>query len=99
VYEHRYSAPDVVLARLGRKIFTVVADHGAVLIGGIDDHDVWGMWSDDPAVALVAAEYVRHDIALQVIGARLDDGGLQAVWATDPELERLRDASGGPRPA
>ena len=95
-YSHRYSTPDVVLARLGRRIFTVVADHAAVLIGGIEDGDVWGMWSDDPAVTLVAAEYVRHDIALQLIGGRLEDAGLGDYWRTDPELERLRDASGVP---
>jgi HTH-type transcriptional regulator, sugar sensing transcriptional regulator len=48
------------------------------------------MWSDDPAVALVAAEYVRHDIALQLIGDRLREAGLEEFWRTDPELERLR---------
>jgi HTH-type transcriptional regulator, sugar sensing transcriptional regulator len=89
-YVHRYSEPDVVLARLGCRIFTVVADRDAVLIGGVDRTEAWGMWSDDPAVALVAAEYVRHDIALQLIGNRLRDAGLEQFWQTDPELERLR---------
>lgn len=94
VYAHRYSQPDVVLERLGRRIFTVVADHDAALIGGIDAAGHWGVWSDDPAVALVAAEYVRHDIALQLIGARLDEVGLGDYWTSDPDLERLRDSSG-----
>lgn len=89
-YVHHYSEPDVVLARLGCRIFTVVADRNAVLIGGVDGGEVWGMWSDDPAVALVAAEYVRHDIALQLIGDRLRQAGLEEFWRTDPELERLR---------
>jgi hypothetical protein len=84
----------VVLARLGRKIFTVVADHAAVVIAGIDGGDVWGVWSDDSAVALVAAEYVRHDIALQLIAERIHDQGMDDFWQTDPELERLRTASG-----
>lgn len=92
-YVHHYSEPDVVLERLGCRIFTVVADRDAVLIGGIDGSEVWGMWSDDPAVALVAAEYVRHDIALQLIGDRLRDAGLGDFWATDPELERLRSTA------
>lgn len=94
VYTHRYSSPEVVLARLGRKIFTVVADHDAVVIAGIDRGDVWGVWSDDPAVALVAAEYVRHDIALQLIAERLHDTGMDQFWRTDPQLEQLRSASG-----
>jgi HTH-type transcriptional regulator, sugar sensing transcriptional regulator len=89
-YVHRYSEPDVVLERLGCRIFTVVGDRNAVVIGGVDRSEVWGMWSDDPAVALVAAEYVRHDIALQLIGDRLREAGLEEFWRTDPELERLR---------
>lgn len=94
VYSHEYSSPEVVLERLGRKVFTVVADHAAVLIGAADRTDTWGMWSDDPAVALVAAEYVRHDIALQLIAERAQGTDLGTFWRTDPELERLRDASG-----
>lgn len=96
VHEHRFSSPDVVLSRLGCRVFTVVADRDAVLIGGADERGMWGMWSDDPAVVLVAAEYVRHDIALQVIVERADDGGLARVWDTDPDLEHLRSTAGVP---
>ncbi len=92
-YTHRFSDPDVVLESVGCKIFTVVADRGVALTGGISGEDVWAMWSNDPAVALLAAEYVRHDIAIQVIGARLDAAGLADTWAAEPELERLRVAS------
>ncbi|MEX0848028.1 MAG: helix-turn-helix domain-containing protein [Ilumatobacteraceae bacterium] len=102
VYTHRYSSPEIVFERLRRKVFTVVADHAAVLIGAVDPTDTWGMWSDDPAVALVAAEYVRHDIALQLIAERAQDTDLGTFWQTDPELERLREASSLPartRPA
>ncbi|MEN9823643.1 MAG: hypothetical protein RLZ04_2069 [Actinomycetota bacterium] len=96
VCTHRYSSPEVVLERLGRKVFTVVADHAAVLIGAVDEDNTWGMWSDDPAVALVAAEYVRHDIALQLIAERAEGTELSHFWRTSPDLERLRDASGAP---
>jgi HTH-type transcriptional regulator, sugar sensing transcriptional regulator len=89
-FVHRFSEPDVVLERLGCRIFTVVADRDAVLIGGIDGADAWGLWSDDPAVVLVAAEYVRHDIAMQLVGQRLHEAGLGEFWRSDPELERLR---------
>lgn len=92
-FEHHFSEPEVVLERLGCRIFTVVADRDAATIGGVDDGDVWCLWSDDPAVALVAAEYVRHDMALQLIGARLRESGLEEFWLTDPDLERLRAAA------
>jgi len=92
-YTHRFSDPEVVLESVGCQIFTVVADRSVALTGGISGSDVWAMWSNDPAVALLAAEYVRHDIAIQVIGARLEAAGLADTWSTDPELERLRVAS------
>jgi len=93
VIPHRYSSPEVVLDRLGTRIFTLVADHTAALVGGVDGEDVWGVWSDDPAVAMVAAEYVRHDIAIQIIGERLAAAGLADTWRDDPALEKLRAAS------
>ena len=54
---------------------------------------VWGMWSDDRAVALLAAEHVRHDIALQLTAERLTAAGLHDFWTNDADLEALRDAS------
>lgn len=93
VFTHRYSPPDVVLEALGRKVFTIVADHASVLIAAADVTEVWGVWSDDPAVALVAGEYVRHDIALQLIAERIHDASLATFWQNDPELERLRSSA------
>ncbi len=93
VYEHSYSSPAVVLERLQCRISIVVADHDQVIIGGVTDDEAWGLWSDDRAVALVAAEHVRHDIALQLIGARLHEAGLEDFWTNDSDLERLRDAA------
>jgi sugar-specific transcriptional regulator TrmB len=93
VYRHDYSAPEVVLERLGCRISIVVADHDQVMIAGITEQDSWGMWSDDRAVTLVAAEHVRHDIALQIIGERLRAAGMDDVWSTDPQLDRLREAA------
>jgi sugar-specific transcriptional regulator TrmB len=93
VYQHSFSAPDLVLERLKCRISVVVADHDEVVIAGVTDDEVWGIWSDDPAVALLAAEHVRHDIALQLIAERMEAAGLQDYWLNDPELEQLRRAS------
>ncbi len=93
VYEHRYSSPDVVLDRVGCKLSLVVADHNQVVIAGSTPEVVWGIWSDDPVVSLVAAEHVRHDIALQLVATHLDEAGLTDFWATSPDLEALRAAS------
>ncbi len=93
VYQHSYSPPDVVEERLSCRLSIVVADHDQAVVAGVTAHDVWGMWSDDTAVALLAAEHVRHDIALQLTAEHLDAAGLADFWTSNPDLEALRDAS------
>jgi HTH-type transcriptional regulator, sugar sensing transcriptional regulator len=93
-YQHRFSNPDVVETRLGCRVFTVVADRDAVLVGAAENGATWGVWSDDPAVVLMAGEYVRHDIALQVIVERIGGSELENIWTTDSVLEYLRSTSG-----
>lgn len=93
VFAHSYSSPDVVEARLGCRLSIVVADHAQATIAGVTSDAAWGMWSDDPAVALLAAEHVRHDIALQITAEHLEAAGLRDFWAGNPDLEALRDAS------
>jgi sugar-specific transcriptional regulator TrmB len=93
VYTHSYSSPDVVEQRLGCRLSIVVADHEQATIGGVAGDDVWGVWSDDRVVALLTAEHVRHDIALQLTAEHLEAAGLHEFWATNPDLEALRDAS------
>ena len=90
---HSYSSAEVVEERLQCRLSIVVADHDQALIGGVVPDAVWGIWSDDRVVGLLAAEHVRHDIALQLTAERLDQAGLGDFWAADPELEALRDAS------
>jgi len=93
VYTHSYSPPDVVEDRLQCRLSIVVADHDQAIIGGVTSDAVWGMWSDDRAVSLLAAEHVRHDIALQLTAEHLEAAGLHDFWAHNRDLEALRDAS------
>ena len=93
LYHHSYSEPEVVEDRLRCRLSIVVADHDQATIGSDTGDSVWGMWSDDPAVALLAAEHVRHDIALQLTAEHLEAAGLHEFWAHNADLEALRDAS------
>lgn len=93
-YQHRFSNPEVVEERLGCRVFTVVADRDAVLVGAAENGTTWGVWSDDPAVVLLAGEYVRHDIALQVMVERIGGSELETFWNTDAVLEYLRSTTG-----
>jgi sugar-specific transcriptional regulator TrmB len=93
-YEHRFSAKDVVLERTGARLFVICPDRRSVLIGGAVDGEMWAMSSDDPAVVLVAAEYVRHDIAMQVLVERLGEEAVDSFWHVDPALVRLQHGRG-----
>lgn len=93
VFGHSYSSPEVVQQRLDCRLSIIVADHDQATIAGVTSDAVWGMWSDDRAVALLAAEHVRHDIALQLTAEHLEAAGLHDFWAHNPDLEALRDAS------
>lgn len=93
IHEHRFSSPEVVKDRVGCELSLVVADHNQVVIAGRTPDVVWGIWSDDPVVALVAAEHVRHDIALQLVANRLEEAGLGDFWLDNPDLEALRESA------
>jgi sugar-specific transcriptional regulator TrmB len=93
-YEHRFSAKDVVLERTGVRLFVICPDRRSVLIGGALAGEMWAVWSDDPAVVLVAAEFVRHDIAMQVLVDRIGTEATDAFWHVDPALVRLQTGRG-----
>ena len=96
-YEHEYSSPEVVLDNVGCKLMVVAADRERAVIGGIDGTEVWGTYTDDVAVVAVAVEYVRHDIAMQLLMARTSgDDAIQEYWHTAGELVRLRSDHGEP---
>lgn len=95
-YLHQLSAPDVVLENLGCRLFTLVADRQATVIGGVTETGAWGVYTDNPAVVLLAVEYVRHDIAIQLFGRRFDAEEIREFWREDPDMKRLRADRGLP---
>ena len=95
-YRHTFSSPEVVLGRLGARLLVVADDRRSVLVGGAFGDETWAIWSDDPAIVLVAVEFVRHDIAMQVLVDRLGKDAVDEFWHTDPTLERLQTGAGAP---
>lgn len=90
LYEHRFSVPDVVMENLGCRLLVVAGDRREALIGGLANGSGWGVYTQDPAVVLMAVEYIRQDIALQIIADRIGHESLREFWTGDPELARLR---------
>lgn len=95
-FVHRFSDPDTVLERVGCRLLVAVVDRREAVIAGAVADRTWGLWSDDPVVALVAVEYVRHDIAMQVLVERMGPEEVASFWHTDPVLERLATGHGAP---
>ena len=77
--------------------------HGGprVLLGGFlnGSAESWGVFADDPAVVLLAVEYVRHDIAMHILVDRVGPDRVRQFWGSDPELARLRADRGSPAEA
>ncbi len=92
-FTHHYSPPEVVQEILGCRIFSVVADHQQAVIGAAEGDFIWGMWSDDPAVAMLAAEYIRHDISIQLMAAELAAAGRAEFFQSDDCFNFLRNSS------
>lgn len=94
---HMFAAPDVVLERVGCRLIVIAADRENVLIGGVvEGGSVWGVFSEDPAVVLVAIEYIRHDIAFQILVEHMGMAEVEAIYRTDPTLVRLATGRGAP---
>jgi sugar-specific transcriptional regulator TrmB len=94
---HVFAAPSVVLDRVGCRLLVIAADRREVLIGGVVERgSVWGVFSDDPAVVLVAVEYIRHDIAFQILVDRIGIDEVDRYYEVDPTLIRLATGRGAP---
>lgn len=89
-YRHRFASPEVALERVGCRLLVVASDRRNVLLGGELDEESWGVYSEDPAMVLVALEYVRHDIAIQVLAERIGPDKVEQFWYADPALSRVR---------
>lgn len=93
-YVHTISAPAVVLENLGCRLFVAVGDRAEVVMGGFDENEAWGVYTDNPAVVLVAVEYIRHDIAIQLMAGHFEGDEVLNFWNNDPQLNQLRSDHG-----
>jgi sugar-specific transcriptional regulator TrmB len=91
-YRHRFSPPDFVLDYLGYRLFVVAGDNRQSVIGGALGGDGWGVYTDNPAVVLLSIEYVRHDIAMQLLGSHFGATAVTEYVKSNPEFVHLRAA-------
>ncbi|ALS28649.1 histidine kinase [Paenibacillus sp. 32O-W] len=82
-----YMTPEVVTERTGGRLTIVARDGEEVLIANFSDESAtWAVKTCDPVLVLVATEYIRHDIMIEAITARLGPEKLDALWRNNPDL-------------
>ncbi|MEH7457143.1 helix-turn-helix domain-containing protein [Bacillus sp. JJ1127] len=86
-FHHNYMTPDVVKERMGGHLTVIARDGKEVLIANFSDHGTsWAVTTYDPALVLVATEYVRHDIIVEEITKEFGPDKLDKLWRGNIDL-------------
>ncbi|MDQ0201338.1 TrmB family transcriptional regulator [Neobacillus ginsengisoli] len=86
-FHHNYMAPEITEKRMGGRLTIVVRDHEEVLIAQFAPNTIsWAVKTTDPALVLVAIEYIRHDIAFGELTKIVGEDKVQSFWKNDPDL-------------
>lgn len=86
-FHHDYMTPDVVRDRSGGYLTIVARDGEEVIIANFSDQSTaWAVKTYDPALVLVATEYIRHDIMIEKVTEQFGPERLDALWRNDPDL-------------
>ncbi len=86
-FHHDYMPPDVVKHRIGGKLTVVTRDKEEVVIANfLDKGASWAVKTHDPALVLVATEFIRHDIMIESITRHFGPEQLDKLWRNHPDL-------------
>lgn len=86
-FHHDYMTPEVVKERLGGKLTVAARDREEVIIASLlDSSTAWAVKTRDPALVLVATEFIRHDIMIEAITHHYGPEQLDKLWRNHPDL-------------
>ncbi|HAQ08505.1 MAG TPA: TrmB family transcriptional regulator [Bacillus bacterium] len=86
-YHHNYMAPEITEKRMGGRLTIIVRDNEEVLIAQFAPNTTaWAVKTTDPALVLVAVEYIRHDIAFGELTKLVGEEKVQSFWKIDSNL-------------
>ena len=86
-YHHNYMSPEVVADRIGGHLTIAARDNEEVIIANLlNEKEAWAVKTKDPALVLVAIEYIRHDIMIEEITREFGHDKLDALWRNRPDL-------------
>ncbi|UTR10237.1 TrmB family transcriptional regulator [Evansella sp. LMS18] len=86
-YHHNYMPPEITEKRMGGRLTIIARDKKEVLIANFDpDTPAWAVKTEDPALVLVAIEYIRHDIAFGELTKKVGADQVESLWKNNHEL-------------
>lgn len=86
-YHHDFMAPEIAEKRMGGRLTIVARDTEEVLIANFAPNTAaWAVKTKDPALVLVAIEYIRHDIAYGELTKQIGADKVKSYWRNDPDL-------------
>jgi sugar-specific transcriptional regulator TrmB len=86
-FHHDYMPPDVVKHRIGGKLTIAARDKEEVIIANfLDNSNSWAVKTHDPALVLIATEFIRHDIMIETITRHFGPEQLDKLWRNNPDL-------------
>jgi len=86
-YHHDYMSPEVAQERMGGRLSIVARDQEEVLIASFGSGaNAWAVKTEDPALVLVAVEYIRHDIIFGEVTKEVGPERVEALWKSRPDL-------------
>ena len=89
-FHHDYTPPEVLEHRLGGRLHIAARDAEEVVIAKfVERSGPWALRTSDPALVLVATEYIRHDISTDVVLRAHGRERLDALWKHDPDLVQV----------
>lgn len=86
-FHHNYISPEVAEERMQGRVTVVARDNQEVLIANFTPKAAaWAVKTQDPALVLIAIEYIRHDIMFAEVAKQLGADKVETFWRSSQDL-------------
>ncbi|AEI40478.1 TrmB family transcriptional regulator [Paenibacillus mucilaginosus] len=87
---HDYMSPKVAEERTNGRLTIAARDNEEVIIANFSPTTAgWAIKTQDPALVLVALEYIGHDIIFAAVTNEIGEARVEALWRDNKDLFRI----------